>query len=163
MHVHTHMNASMRSFHKWANVCMYVCVRACMCACVLEVMRKMLNDVLQWIYVISKVHHTLGSVYISPTPPFLFCFGFCTVHFGLMSGESALQILFYMTLYALVLGQLSRWSLRTKRQAQYQRGFHSEVWQGIFLPQSAFTVDSQMAFAQLPCAINCMHQHLCAH
>ena len=136
----------MRSFHKWANVCVYVCVRACVhvCvyACVLEVMRKMLNDVLQCVYVISKVRHALGSVYISPTPPFLFWFGFCTVHFGLMSGESALQILFYMTLYALVLGQLSRWSLRTKRQAQYQRGFHSEVWQGIFLPQSAFTADS---------------------
>ena len=39
----------------------------------LEVMRKMLNKVLQSVYVISRVHCVLGCAYILLTLLFLYC------------------------------------------------------------------------------------------
>ena len=79
-----------------AHVCVCACVRACvrMCVCVcvcvcvrararararvLEVMRKMMNVVLQcccccFLNVISRVHCALGCVYILVTLLFLYC------------------------------------------------------------------------------------------
>ena len=56
-------------------VCVCVCVHACVCA--LEVMRKTLNDVLQCVYVISRVHHALGHVYILSC--FFYFFVLCTL------------------------------------------------------------------------------------
>ena len=51
-------------------VCMYACVRVCVCV---EVMRNMLNEVLQCVYVIKRVHCALGCLYILLTLLFLYC------------------------------------------------------------------------------------------
>ena len=57
-------------------VCLFVCVCVCMCVCVcwflLDMMRKMLNEVLSCVYVINRVHCALGCLYIFCWPyPFL--------------------------------------------------------------------------------------------
>ena len=58
-------------------VCVRACVRACVCVCVGggggEVMRKMLNAVLQCVYVTSRVHCALDCVYILLTLLFFYC------------------------------------------------------------------------------------------
>ena len=40
-------------------VCVFVCV--CVCVCVLHMMRTVLNEVLQCVYVISRVQCPLGA------------------------------------------------------------------------------------------------------
>ena len=54
-------------------VCVCVCMRVRKCVCLLEVMRKMLNEVLSCIDVISSIYCALGCVYILLTILFLYC------------------------------------------------------------------------------------------
>ena len=73
-------------------VCVCACVRAYLC--LLDVMRKMLNEVLQSVYVISRVHYALGCAYILSILLLLYW------RSGLTFGVSALQIPFYITVQA---------------------------------------------------------------
>ena len=64
------------------NVCLCACmcvrVFVCVCVCVLDVMRKMLNEVLQCVYVISRVHYALGCVYTCVCILYVIVFVVCT-------------------------------------------------------------------------------------
>ena len=75
-----------------------------MCLFVLEVMRKMLNEVLLCVYVISRVHCALGCVHILLT--LLFLHSELQVHV-----KCKRFILFYITLLSMsdfhVLGKLT--------------------------------------------------------
>ena len=73
-------------------VCVHLCAISFVCGCVLEVMRKMLNEVL-CVDVISRVHCALGCVYVSLTLLFLYCALQAHVRC------STLQILFFFALH----------------------------------------------------------------
>ena len=156
----------MRSFHKWANVCVYVCVRACVhvCvyACVLEVMRKMLNDVLQCVYVISKVRHALGSVYILPTPRFCFVsvFVLCTLGSCQVKAPYKYSFTWHYMHWCWDSSAGGAWEPNARRNTNVGSILRCGK---VFFSHSQLSLHTLTAFAQLPCAINCTHQHLCAH